>query len=356
MSWQGIEEHDEVVERFRTALARGRLASSFLFVGPVGIGKHRFALKLAEAFLCQTHPEAMLDPCGSCAGCVQVRARTHPDLLLVAKPAEKSRLPLELLIGDKEHRMRQGLCHDIALKPYAGGRKIAIVDDADYLNPEGANSLLKTLEEPPPGSILILIGTSPAKQLPTIRSRCQVVRFGPLGQETVAGLLLREGIVKDRAEADRLAARSGGSVGRAVEWREADLGEFRRRLFQRLAQPRFESVLLAKVVLAFVDEAGREAALRRERLRQVVRMGADFYHQLVRALTAAPASGDEESTAAVRAAEKTWAGDYLAAAACLDRCLKALEQIDRNVHQVTLVECWLDDLRKVLDRRERPTR
>ncbi len=69
--------------------------------------------------------------------------------------------------------MREGLCHDIALKPFMGGRKVAIIDDADDLNEEGANCLLKTLEEPPPHSVLILIGTSAERQLPTIRSRAR---------------------------------------------------------------------------------------------------------------------------------------------------------------------------------------
>ncbi len=169
-----------MVEQFRRALARGRLASSFLFAGPEGIGKRTFALKLAQAMLCTTRPEETLDPCGTCPSCVQVAAGTHPDLHLVGKPEDKSFIPLELLIGDREHRRREGLCHNIGLKPYLGGRKIAMIDDADYLNAEGANSLLKTLEEPPPRSVLILIGTSPAKQLPTIRSRCQLIRFRPL--------------------------------------------------------------------------------------------------------------------------------------------------------------------------------
>ena len=133
MTWHGIYGHDDVVERFRRALGRGRLASSFLFVGPEGIGKRSFALKLAQALLCRTRPEQAMDPCGECPACVQVAARTHPDLMVVAKPKDKSFLPLELLIGDKEHRMRRGLCHGIALKPFMGGRKIAIIDDADYL-------------------------------------------------------------------------------------------------------------------------------------------------------------------------------------------------------------------------------
>src|SRR5436190_10788235 len=160
MAWQGIEGHDEVVERFRRSLARGRLASTFLFVGPAGVGKRALAEKLAQALLCSAAPAQQMAPCGHCDSCVQVAAHTHPDLYLVEKPADKSTIPLELLIGDDEHRMREGLCHAISLKPFMGGRKVAIIDDADYLSEEAASCLLKTLEEPPPRSVLILIGTS----------------------------------------------------------------------------------------------------------------------------------------------------------------------------------------------------
>ena len=108
MTWNGIDGHDDVADQFRLALGRGRLASSFLFVGPTGVGKHSFALKLAQALLCQTRAEETMDPCGMCPSCVQVDARTHPDLILVAKPKDKSFLPLELLIGDKEQPDARG--------------------------------------------------------------------------------------------------------------------------------------------------------------------------------------------------------------------------------------------------------
>src|SRR5687768_6361925 len=116
MSWQLIRGHDSVVEIFRRALSRGRLASTFLFVGPAGIGKRPFALKLAQGLLCERVPEERLDPCGECPSCRQVLAGSHPDVEVVAKPADKSFIPVELLIGDAEHRMRAGLCYNISLK------------------------------------------------------------------------------------------------------------------------------------------------------------------------------------------------------------------------------------------------
>ncbi len=130
--------------------------------------------------LCKTRRSMPLEPCGRCESCRLFAAGSHPDLDVVGLPKDKSTLPLELFIGDKEHRNQDGLCHRIAFRPFFGGRKVAIIDDADRFSQESANCLLKTLEEPPPRSLMILIGTSPSKQLPTIRSRSQVVRFQPL--------------------------------------------------------------------------------------------------------------------------------------------------------------------------------
>ena len=329
--WHGIHGHDRVVEQFRSALSRGRLASTFLFVGPAGVGRRMFALKLAQALLCSERAAEALDPCGDCDACRQVAALTHPDLEMIGKPAARSFIPVEMFIGDKEHRMREGLCHNLALKPFMGGRKIAVIDDADYLNQEGANCLLKTLEEPPPRSVLILIATSASRQLPTIRSRCQMVRFAPLSVEVVAQLLVEQGVVDDREQAERLAAVSEGSLERASELADDALWSFRQQLFARLAEPNFSSVAMTKMVGDFVDHAGREASARRGRLRQVITFVADFYRAEMRA-----ASG-----------EATGEGDDLVAAERVDRCLEALEHVDRNANQATLIACWLDELGQV---------
>lgn len=343
MSWQGILGHDELVEQFRRALKRQRLASSFLFVGPEGVGKRLFALKLAQTLLCPAVPESAMDPCGRCQACVQVRAGTHPDLHVVSKPADKSSVPLELLIGDREHRMRGGLCYWIAMKPFSGGRKVAILDDADYLEAEGANCLLKTLEEPPPQSVLILIGTSPARQLPTIRSRCQLVRFRPLPVQTIAELLAAQGVVTDSAEARRLAAHSGGSVRRAIQLADPELWDFRARLYEALAQPVLDRVRLTGALLQFVEQSGQEVASRRLRASQVIELAAEFYSGLLRTLVGLPQTDDRALGEQIEQAAQN-RPDPALTAACLDRCLEAAEQLERNAHLPTLVECWLDEL------------
>ena len=117
MSWQGIEGHDAVVEQFRRALERGRLASTFLFVGPPGIGKRTFALKLAQTLLCQRRDQVAMNPCGDCANCVQVLAGTHPDLLEVRK---RMHTPL---IFDGRNLFDPGTMHELGFTYRGVGRR-----------------------------------------------------------------------------------------------------------------------------------------------------------------------------------------------------------------------------------------
>ena len=345
MTWQNIRGQDRVVEKFRRALAKGRLASTFLFVGPSGIGKRTFALALAKGLLCERVHEQRLEPCGQCPTCLQVASLNHPDVELIVKPADKAFIPLELLIGDAEHRMRAGLCYNIALKPYSGRRRIAILDDADYLNKEGANCLLKTLEEPPPQSVLILIGTSEQRQLPTIRSRCQVVRFNPMSEADVAELLLEKGLCDDRRQAQAAAQHGNGSLELATLWCDSELIEFRRELITALSKPTSETLAVAKLIGQFIDSAGKEATAKRGRLRLVVSLAEEFYRAILLEATSGAPPADVELAACVQSA-KSWL-DASCSSESLERCLDAYAHIDANANQATLIEWWLDELAQV---------
>jgi DNA polymerase-3 subunit delta' len=336
MSWQGIEGHDAVVEQFRRVIERGRLASTYLFVGPEGIGKRRFAIQLAKSLLCPAADPAEMSPCGTCDNCAQVEAATHPDLNIIRRPEDKSAIPVELFIGDQQHRMREGLCRWIAMSPMAGRRKVAVIDDADFLNEEGANALLKTLEEPPPDSVLILIGTSADKQLPTIRSRAQVIRFQPLDDSIVARLLVEQQVVASEAAAAEIAQVAGGSMTQAVELADEELSAFRQQFIKALSAPTFDSVRIAAMVSGFVEEAGKEAPRKRARLRQAIGFAIEFFRRQLR-------SGLDVQTSS----DAGWAAHPDIAADLIERSLAAYEHVDRNAHLATVVECWTDDLYRI---------
>jgi DNA polymerase-3 subunit delta' len=331
--WQGIQGHDEVVEQFRRSLKAGRLASSYLFLGPAGVGKRTFALKLAKALLCINSTEETLIPCGQCNSCRLMDAGTHPDVDVVGLPPGKRELPISLFLGSPERRHQEGLCHNIGLRPLMGRRRVAIIDDADGLNTESANCLLKTLEEPPPGAVLILIGTNRSRQLPTILSRTQIVRFEPLTTETIAQLLVDQGVVPDQNEAVKLAAKSNGSLQKATDILVMNLCEYQTQLLRQFHGNSIESMRLVSVVNDFVADAGTEAEAKRQRLRATFDLVTSHLRSILR--------GEDVLQSPNRAPDSR----LLAA---LDRCIRAEEELDRNANQATLLECWADDLSRLL--------
>ena len=116
MPWLNLLGHDTLVAHFRSALAQNRLGSTFLFIGPEGIGKRLFAHQLAQSLLCETRDEKLLEPCGTCPACLQVLAGTNPDFLTVARPAGKSFIPLGLLKGDEpDYPIHNSLLFNLAL-------------------------------------------------------------------------------------------------------------------------------------------------------------------------------------------------------------------------------------------------
>ena len=337
--------HDAILEQFKTALGRGRLASSFLFTGPQGVGKRRFANHLAQSVFCgETRPE-QLQPCGVCPSCQQVNAFTHPDLHIIEKPTDKRDIPVDLLIGERDHRMREGLCHDIAMKPTLGGRKVAIIDDADFLNEEGANCLLKTLEEPPASSILILISTSPLRQLPTIRSRCQLIRFLPLSTLQVVEVLNSLDLTHPPEDLEKAANYSNGSVKTAVDWLDQDLHDFRDTLFAQLEAKDVTRDNFCHVLQKFIESAGTEASDRRKRLHRVLELSIEFY-QAVMVWSADIAETEiADPTPIMHAAG--WCRDPELAANCLQTCFNAQAALNANAHIPTLIDGWMIELGKV---------
>ncbi|MDG3003496.1 DNA polymerase III subunit delta' [Paludisphaera mucosa] len=344
MPWRSVRGHDRVVDTLRSGVRSGRFPHAFLFVGPEGVGKRTFALTLAQALLCETRPEADLEPCGVCPGCIQVEGGTHPDLIVAGRPEDKQELPIKII---------RDLCDEFGLKPARGPRKVAVVDDVDSMNDEAANAFLKTLEEPPPGAVLILIGTSPEQQLETVVSRCQVVRFEPLAAEELASLLLEKGVASEPAEALKLAMLADGSVGRAVGLADPDLGRYRRDLIDGLAGERgFDPAEHVRLLDAFAKQAGKESGAQRRRVRLMVwEMARLFRGVLWQTAGLEPPSPDPEDRRAIaRLAERLEPEDVFVLA---DRAMEADFHLQRNLYMSLVLESLFHDLAKVINPKAR---
>ncbi len=153
----------------------GRLHHACLFEGPEGVGKRTFALWLARYVNC----EAATRPCGSCRSCTLLLAGTHPDLIVIGPDPERATAVISV-------QQAQELLGTLKLQRHSARHRFVILDPADLLNDESANTLLKTLEEPPAGTHFFLITARVASLLPTIRSRTQRIRFGPVGRAAMA--------------------------------------------------------------------------------------------------------------------------------------------------------------------------
>jgi DNA polymerase III subunit delta' len=334
--WQHIRGHDRLIQSFSRAIERNRLAHAYLFVGPEGVGKKLLAVELAKAILCEGKA-AKFEACDQCTSCTLIEAGTHPDFFTVSRPEESHEIPIEIM---------RGLCRDFAMKSARGKGKVAVLDDADDLNEESANCFLKTLEEPPPRSVFILIGTSAERQLPTIVSRCQVIRFPPLPRSLVLDLLRARGITDEEQRA-RLARLCEGSPGQAMALAHPELWKFRQTLLAGLVRRQPDSVALSRTFVHFVEEAGKDSASQRRRAALVVRLLIDFFRDaLAMSQGGLPKPSDAEEEKLLQELCRLLDADAILAA--LDRCFECEFHLDRYVHLVLTVESLLDALAQKL--------
>jgi DNA polymerase-3 subunit delta' len=233
MPFRAITGHGPLRALLARATARGTLPPSLIFAGPDGVGKRLAATALAQALNCERpiayrHRDmdadsggvaplyAGTDACGECAACKRIVRGVHADILVI-EPGESGSIKVD--------QVRDAIDRT-AYRPFEGKRRLVIIDGADALISEAQNALLKTLEEPPPASVFVLITSRPDVLLATVRSRCQRLRFGPLTPGDVADVLIRDHGVTP-AEAHAAAAAADGSVGRALAASADDANEAR---------------------------------------------------------------------------------------------------------------------------------
>lgn len=200
---------DAAVEAVRAMLAGG-MPHALLLVGSPGVGKSVLAEDLGAVLLCQA-PDPRDRPCRACRACRAFEHGNHPDVHRLAPTGAGSVIP----IGGREERGVRDLVRDLALLPVEGGARVAIVTAADRMTEDAQSAFLKTLEEPPAGTVLVLTAADEERLLPTIRSRCVRIRLGPVARRDVEALLL-EGDLAEAPLAARLARIAGGRPGEAV--------------------------------------------------------------------------------------------------------------------------------------------
>ena len=202
MSWDSVFGQDTVVRLLRAHLASGRTATGYLLAGPEGIGKRRIALEFAKALNCKTGRGAA---CEACATCGQIARQAHPDVHWLVPSGASDQIKIE--------DIRQ-LLGRVSLRPYNAAYQVAIIDGAERLTEEAANSLLKSLEEPSARTRYVLTTAQLPRCLATVVSRCQLLRCQPLAPGLVERWLVASQAC-DPSMAREVAARSQGSLSRA---------------------------------------------------------------------------------------------------------------------------------------------
>ncbi|MCS7033383.1 MAG: DNA polymerase III subunit delta' [Phycisphaerae bacterium] len=283
-SLDSILGQDSAVNWLRSSLAAGRLPHGMIFAGPPGVGKATTAEALAGVVLC---PEASQQrACGQCASCRALAAGSHPDFHRVYRqlarfrkdeggeepPPSLRNLPAARDLSVKV--IREYLLERAALTSVLGRGKVFLVEEAELMSISAQNALLKTLEEPPLGTLIILNTSNPQLLLPTIRSRCQLVKFSPLSESLLRQELTRRGFSPEEAAA---AARiTAGSLGLSLRWQEDGVIAAAQELARRIDRLPESAVDLATFLKESADDYAEKQLARDEHASkdQVTREGA----------------------------------------------------------------------------------
>ena len=269
MSFDRVLGQGRAKEFVQTALRRGRLGHAYLFSGPDGVGKTLFAIELAKVLLCRSGSE---QACDQCPDCRMADHGQHPDLHITEA------MGVSRVIKIDQAREVRRILH---LMPVQADRRIVILREAERMAEPAGNALLKTLEEPAAFALLILTSAQPGVLLPTIRSRCQEIRFGPLSPDQVRQVLSDQPAYGDE-EVQFAAAFAEGSPGRAIQVIESGCFEIFDGVVNGMFQlPGGDLFALSDEIREWTRSVSRALEPQRERLRELLRLLSCAYRDVL---------------------------------------------------------------------------
>jgi DNA polymerase-3 subunit delta' len=320
--------HEWAVDMLKKHIVNGTTRHAYLFAGPPGLGRRTLALRFAQALNCQMPIDAGI-PCGQCRDCKQIEAMQHADLTIVQADSEGGTLKVDQI---REAR------RTLILKPYQSKYRVAIFLRFQEANDNAANALLKTLEEAPSYAVLILTADTPEQLLPTIVSRCEVLRLRPLKIEEVQKDLESRGLERDRATL--IAHISSGRPGYAKRLMESDSLLERRE--ERLND--LQGLISASRVekFAYADKLARD----KDSMRQAVLIWLSYWRDVMLRTTQAktPLVNVDRSVEIENLAGRL---DLSGVRQVVSGLEEVLEKMERNVNPRLLAEVMLLDLPKM---------
>ncbi len=326
-NWNVVGHH-WAVDMLQKHIVRGTTRHAYLFAGPPGVGRRTLSLRFAQALNCASPLEAGV-PCGTCRDCKQIESLKHADLTVVESESEGG-----ILKVDQIREARKTL----TLKPFQSSYRVALFLRFHEANDSAANALLKTLEEAPSYAVLILTADNPEQLLPTIVSRCEVLRLRPLRVEDVQRELEKRGLENSRAKL--IAHISGGRMGYAIRLTEDDslLAQRDERLDDLL------SLLPASRVekFSYADKLAKD----KDAMRQTITFWLSYWRDVMlrAAQTETPLVNVDRNVEIEDIASRM---DLSASRRVVSGLEAALEKMDRNVNPRMLAEVMLMDLPKV---------
>ncbi len=320
--------HEWAVDMLKKHVVNGTTRHAYLFSGPPGLGRHTLALRFAQALNCQTPASAGI-PCGQCRDCRQIATMQHADLTIIEADSEGGTLKVDQI---REAR------RTLTLKPYQSKYRVSIFLRFQEANDSASNALLKTLEEAPSYAVLILTADNPEQLLPTIVSRCEVLRLRPLSIEEIRKGLENKGIENNRAKL--IAHISGGRFGYALRLVENDdLLEMREERLNELL-----TLLPASRVVkfAYADKLSKD----KDSMRQTILFWLSYWRDVMlrTAQAETPLVNMDRNVEIEDLASRM---DLSASRRVVSRLESVLEKMDRNVNSRMLAEVLLLDLPKV---------